>query len=119
MRIGLFGLAVAVPLALIAVPAQAQEGSVASAEIARGAWADAEKALVKELRIHPSRPELLLNLAAVYSNTSREAEARALYHQVLSQREVVMDLASERTAGSHAIARTGLRRIETVQLSAR
>jgi tetratricopeptide (TPR) repeat protein len=119
MRMVLFGLAAAVPLALTAIPAQAQDSQVASAEIARGAWIDAEKALVKELRIHPGRPELLLNLAAVYSNTGRDAEARALYQQVLTQREVLMDLAPERTAGSHAIARTGLRRIGTVQLSAR
>jgi hypothetical protein len=119
MRMGLFGLAAAVPLVLIAVPAQAQDSSVASTEIARGAWADAEKALVKELRIHPDRPELLLNLAAVYAKTGRDAEARNLYAKVLSQREVLMDLTPEQTAGSHMIARTGLRRLENVQISAR
>lgn len=120
MRIALVTLGFAAPLMLAPLPAQAQDGDqVASTAIARGAWADAEKVLIKELRIHPGRPELLINLAAVYAKTGRDAEARALYAQVLGQREVLMDLTPEQTAGSHAIARTGLRRLETVQLSAR
>jgi Flp pilus assembly protein TadD len=120
MRIALAHLAIAAPLMLAAYPVQAQEADqVASTTIARGAYADAEKALVKELRIYPGRPELLLNLAAVYAKTGRDAEARDLYAKVLSQREVLMDVTPEQTAGSHAIARTGLRRLENVQLSAR
>ena len=120
MRIALAHLAIAAPLMLAAYPVQAQTGDqVAVTAIAHGAYADAEKALLKELRIYPNRPELLLNLAAVYAKTGRDAEARALYARVLDQREVLMDVTPEKTAGSHAIARTGLRRLETVQLSAR
>jgi hypothetical protein len=113
------------PLALAALPVQAQTpqpqdpeiAAIAAAAIDRGAYAEAEGTLQTELRIHPNRPELLLNLAAVYAKTGRQADARALYARVLGQRDVLMDLTGERTAGSHAIAQTGLRRIEVVQLS--
>ena len=120
MRSALVGLALAIPMAFAAAPAQSQDGDqVASVAISRGAYADAEKALLKELRIHPDRPELLLNLAAVYANTGRPDEARALYRQVLSQEDVLMDLGPDRTASAHAIARTGLKRIARVEVSNR
>ncbi|MCW3838036.1 tetratricopeptide repeat protein [Sphingomonas canadensis] len=115
MRIALLGLALAAPLALGALPAQAQSNEgTGSAAIARGDLAAAERELTAELRIHPGRPELLLNLAAVYSRTGREAQARSLYLRVLSQDDVLMDLSADRTAGSHAIAQTGLQRLEGV-----
>jgi thioredoxin-like negative regulator of GroEL len=116
MRIALVLLAAA-PLAL-ALPAHAQS-DVASTAIVDGAYSTAEAKLVGELRARPDQPELLLNLAAVYAKTGRIAQARTLYDRVLSQDEVLMDLASQRTAGSHAIARTGLDRLEAVQFSAR
>lgn len=120
MRHLLVGLTMIAPLALAAMPAQAQNGdSVASTAIAQGDMIGAEKALLQELRIHPGRPELLLNLAAVYARTGRTSEARGLYRQVLGQRDVLMDLSVERTAGSHAVATTGLRRLETTQFTAR
>lgn len=116
MRIALLLLAVA-PLAA-ALPAQAQE-RVAAREIVAGSYDKAEARLVTELRARPNQPELLLNLAAVYAQTGRSAQARAIYDQVLAQDEVLMDLASQRTSSSHAIARTGLQRLQTVQFSAR
>jgi len=113
-------LSLAVLPMLIAAPAAfASDDRVASAEIASGNYAMAEATLDAELRIHPGRPELLLNLAAVYSSTGRAAEARALYQQVLDQREVLMDVSAERVAGSHQLATAGMRRIQNVQLSAR
>ncbi|MBC9031264.1 tetratricopeptide repeat protein [Sphingomonas sp. JC676] len=118
MRMGLVAAAIA-PLTLIAIPAQAQDSAVASAQIFSGAYDKAEQKLLAELRIHPNRPELLLNLAAVYVQTGRDAEARALYTRVLAQDDVLMDLRAERTVGSHAVAQNGLKRIETVQFSAR
>lgn len=108
----------AVPVALMAFPAQAQD-AVATTAIVSGDFASAESKLLGELRIHPGRPELLLNLAAVYAQTGRMAEARSLYTKVLAQDEVLMDLTQDRTAGSHAIARKGLRHLEAVQFSAR
>lgn len=116
MRIAL--LAVAAPLAL-AFPAHAQS-DIASSAIVQGAYADAEAKLLTELRSNPDQPEALLNLAAVYSKTGRTGEARSIYNRVLAQDEVLMDLASNRTAGSHAIARTGLQRLQpAVQFTAR
>lgn len=109
----------AVPLVALALPASAQDRGLATTQIATGAYADAEKALAAELRIYPNRPELLLNLAAVYAKTGRAAQARALYGAVLAQDDVLMDLPADRTAGSHAIARTGLARLDRVQFSAR
>jgi len=118
MRIALIGFAVAATIA--AMPAQAQDASeAASVAIGQGAYSDAERTLQRELRVHPGRPELMLNLAAVYARTGRAADARSLYNRVLTQDEVLMDLSADRTAGSHAVARTGLRRLEPVQYTAR
>ncbi|AQR75628.1 tetratricopeptide repeat protein [Sphingomonas sp. LM7] len=117
MRIG-FLLLAAAPL-FAALPAQAQDSAVASTQIAQGEYSQAESALLAELRIHPGRPELMLNLAAVYAKTGRAVEARSLYTKVLSTDDVLMDLTVDRTAGSHALAQRGLRRLDTVQFSAR
>jgi predicted Zn-dependent protease len=117
MRIAFVFLAAA-PL-IAAFPAQAQDSAVASTQIADGAYSQAEARLLAELRIHPGRPELLLNLAAVYAKTGRAGEARSLYTRVLSQDDVLMDLSTDQTAGSHAVAQRGLRRLDTVQFSAR
>jgi DNA-binding SARP family transcriptional activator len=117
MRIGFYLLAAA-PL-LAALPAQAQESAVASTQIAQGDYSQAESKLLAELRIHPGRPELLLNLAAVYAKTGRAGEARSLYTKVLSKDDVLMDLSADKTAGSHTLAQRGLRRLDAVQFSAR
>ncbi|RYD54977.1 MAG: tetratricopeptide repeat protein [Sphingomonadales bacterium] len=117
MRFALLSI-VAAPLLLAALPATAGERAI-SALIAAGAYQEAEQAIRSELRIYPSRPELLLNLAAVYVKSGRTAEARTLYSQVLAQREVLMDLRADKVAGSHAVASVGLRQVRNVQLSAR
>lgn len=117
MRIGFYLLAAA-PL-FVALPVQAQENPVASTQIAQGDYAQAESKLLAELRIHPGRPELLLNLAAVYAKTGRAGEARNLYTKVLSRDDVLMDVSADQTAGSHALAQRGLRRLDAVQFSAR
>src|SRR5688572_15019268 len=108
MRVVLAGMALFAPLAVLAAPAQAQSSDgdrVASAAIAKGDLAGAERTLTRELRIHPNRPELLLNLAAVYVKTGRPGEAQVLYQRVLSQDEVLMDLSPEQSAGSHTLAK--------------
>ena len=118
MRIRFVLAAAALPL-LLAAPSAIARDNVASAAIASGDYAAAEAVLNSELRIYPERPELLLNLAAVYVKTGRQAEARAIYAKVLDQREVAMNLRADRVASSHAVATSGLRRIQTTQLSAR
>ncbi|UYY59442.1 tetratricopeptide repeat protein [Sphingomonas sp. S2-65] len=107
-----------VPLVAAAAPALAQD-RVATTQISQGAYQDAESRLVEALRADPNRPELLINLAAVYARTGREDAARLLYTRVLSQSDVLMDLSSGRTAGSHMIATSGLHRLQPVQFSAR
>jgi thioredoxin-like negative regulator of GroEL len=115
MRAVLAGLALVAPLAF-AAPAMAQDGNpTASAAIEQGDYAAAEKTLLRELRIHPGRPELMLNLATVYAQTGRQNEAKSLYRQVLAKDNVLVDLSADRTAGSHAVAVAGLRRMETVR----
>lgn len=113
MRAILAGLALFAPLAL-AAPALAQDGDrVAGTAIEQGDFVGAEKVLLQELRIHPGRPELLLNLATVYAKTGRQAEAKTLYRQVLAQSDVLMDLSADRVAGSHAVAVAGLSRLDS------
>lgn len=106
-----------VPLLGMAMPAAAQDASVAATEISTGAFAKAEQKLLGALRDSP-RPEVLLNLAAVYYGTGRFAEAGTLYQQVLSQDEVVLDLSNQRTAGSHSVARAGLHYLDLRQRTA-
>ena len=112
MRIALTHLVAAAPLLLAALPASAQNLTLTESDaIARGAYHDAEATLVKQLRVNPGRPELQLNLAAVYTETGRGTQARILYNQVLAEPEVEMSLQSGRASGSHAIARAGLGRV--------
>ena len=117
MRFAVISILAAAPL-FAALPATAQVRSVAADEIAQGAYADAEAKLQTELRVYPTRPELLLNLAAVYARTGRAIEARRIYTQVLKSDDVLMDLTGERTAGSHLIAQNGLRKLGDVQYTA-
>jgi Flp pilus assembly protein TadD len=118
MRFNILVLAAA-PLIVAAVPAEARDERVASTEITQGAFAKAEAKLQNELRIYPNKPELLLNLAAVYARTGRGIQAQSLYTRVLEQDDVLMNLTAERTAGSHAIAQNGLRRLQAVQMTSR
>ena len=116
MRLSLLTLSV---VALATPFAAGAQQRTAYQQIAAGDFGKAEQTLIAERRIFPQRPELMLNLAAVYQQTGRAEQARALYDQVLSQPDVVMDVSAERTAGSHAIARNGLRRLPGVQMTSR
>ncbi|WP_299648719.1 tetratricopeptide repeat protein [Sphingomonas bacterium] len=79
--------------------------------IAAGDFRTAVQRLEAERRIHPQRPELMLNLAAAYRRTGRSADARALYHLVLRRPVVMLDLPSGDVASSRDLANTGLARI--------
>lgn len=80
------------------------------ASIAARDWSAAERTLLAERRIYPRRPELMINLAAVYAATGRDAEAAALYEQVLERPAVAMDTPSGEVRSSHALASAALRR---------
>lgn len=79
--------------------------------IAAGDFGRAVQRLEAERRIHPQRPELMLNLAAAYRRTGRTAEARALYADVLARPAVTMDLPSGEVASSRDLASMGLARL--------
>ena len=101
-----FGL-LALALAGVAAPAVAGDQNGYQA-IVSGDLATAERAIVAEQKLYPDRPELMLNLAAVYRRTGRTAEARTLYMRVLERRPIAMDLPSGAVASSHDLARRAL-----------
>ncbi len=78
--------------------------------IAAGDLSTAEQRIVAERKIHPQRPELMLNLASVYHRTGRESEARALYTAVLAHPAVAMDLPSGAIVSSHDLASRAMNR---------
>ena len=89
------------------------------AAIAAGDLSGAERTLMAERRIYPDRPELMLNLAAIYQQTGREVAAASLYREVLSQPATTMDLPSGATRTSHSIARAALDRFAPTTLATR
>ena len=96
--------AAAVGAAMLAgAPVHAKDPTAHRA-IAAQDYAKAERRLTAERRIYPGRPELMLNLAAVYMRTGRAEQARALYQDVLARPEVALDMPSGRVASSHAVA---------------
>jgi Flp pilus assembly protein TadD len=100
--------AAAMSLLALASPAVAQDTNLAAREIMTGSYAKAEQKLLSQMRFD-QRPELQLNLAAIYYATGRADEARTLYMQVLQKDDVPMTVTTDRVAGSHAIAEAGLR----------
>ena len=104
----------------MAAPAMAQEGwpqRTGYQEIAAGNLAAAERPLLAERRTSPDSPELMLNLAAVYAQTGRVSEARALYGAVLNEKSIAMDMPSGAVVASHAVAQTGLRHLQQTMAS--
>ena len=94
-------------LAGVAAPALAADQNGYQAIVA-GDLATAERSIVAERQIYPDRPELMLNLAAVYRKTGRATAARALYAEVLERRPVAMDMPSGEVVSSHELARRAL-----------
>lgn len=120
MRIALASIVLAAPFALMPA-AQARETAqpYAHSAIQQGDFETAERKLIAEARIFPERPEVLLNLAAVYAKTGRYAEARDLYAKVLSDKPVAMDVADGQVAPSHLVAKRGLRLIDNSRQASR
>ena len=110
MRTIILGLLLA---AAAASPAAASERTGYKA-ITAGDWRTAEHELLAQSGRFANRPELMLNLAAIYVRAGRGAEALALYRQVQAQPEVAMDMADGRIVGSHQVASRGMERIAPV-----
>ncbi len=120
MRKILASIVLAAPLAVTpAVQAQSVEQPNAHLAIAAGDYDLAERQLLAEQRIFPARPEVMLNLAAVYARTGRVAEARALYHRVLALKPVAMDVSDGQVIASHAVAQRGIRLLDAGQMARR
>jgi thioredoxin-like negative regulator of GroEL len=91
-------------------PAAASERTGFQA-IKAGNWQAAERVLLSQRDQFAQRPELVLNLAAIYVATGRKAEALSLYRQVQAQPDIAMDMADGRVVGSHTIASKGIDRL--------
>lgn len=112
MRGHLVSAAAAMAIMAAAAPVHANDRT-AFQVIAAKDYARAERMLIAERRASPERPELLLNLAAIYRQTGRAAEARALYAEVLDRPAVALDMLSGRTVSSHDVATTSLASLAT------
>lgn len=120
MRTVIASIVLVAPLALTpAAQANGAEGPYAHVTIQRGDYAAAERKLLAEARVFPNKPEVLLNLAAIYAKTGRPSEARALYNRVLALQPVAMDVADGQVAPSHLIAGRGMRQLDAAQIAAR
>lgn len=101
-----------------ATPAFAAERTGFQA-IAAGNFPMAERQINAALRAAPDRPELMLNLAAVYLQTGRSTDARRLYAAVLDQPAVAMDMPSGAVVSSHDVATRGLQRVPNESFASR
>ncbi len=108
----LFGFAAAAAM-FAAGPAGAQAFNGA-AKIVRGDYAAAERDLVAQRALYPDQVDLQLNLAAVYANTGRPGQARALYQQVAIQPDEDVVTQSGASVSAHALAVQGMARIPAV-----
>ncbi|MCW4463307.1 tetratricopeptide repeat protein [Sphingomonas sp. BT-65] len=120
MRVVLASIVLAAPLALMpAAQAQVREDRNATTEIQTGDYELAERKLLAEQRVFPAKPEVLLNLAAIYTKTGRHAEARAIYNRVLALDPVAMDVADGQVVASHLVAARGLRILDSARQASR
>jgi Flp pilus assembly protein TadD len=120
MRTVIASIVLAAPLALMpAAQADTVEGPYAHATIQRGDYATAERKLLAEARVFPNKPEVLLNLAAIYARTGRHSEARVLYNRVLELQPVAMDIVDGAVAPSHLVANRGMRQLDAARQASR
>jgi len=97
-------------LAATAAGAQSQEQRYGFNAIQRDDLAAAEARLNAARLEQPGEPSVLINLAHVYWKTGRNAQAEALYRQVLARDNVLMLTGSNRQLWSHELAQKGLDR---------
>ncbi len=114
MRVSL----IAFTLAMVSGSALASD-RLGQQQIAAGDLHGAEATLTAERRIYPRRPELMLNLAAVYQQTGRGTAARDLYVQVLDRPEVSLLTPSGTAVSSHQIAERGMARLTPMTVATR
>lgn len=119
MRTFTRALIVAAALGVTATAHATSDDTNGYTEIARGDYAAAEKLLTQEMKQFPADADLAINLAAVYVHQGRLSEARALYNDVMSRPNDLLDLAADKSMWSHDLAAAGLARIGRFQVTAR
>jgi Tfp pilus assembly protein PilF len=111
MRITFCALLAAAALGITGASTASAQDRTGYSAIKQGDFSNAERMLTAQRRIHPDRPELMINLAAVYSRAGRTDDARSLYEAVLARPNLLMDVTPDQTAWSHDLATAGLRRM--------
>ena len=112
------GFLISLIVAGLAAPAVASDRT-GYQSIASGDLRAAEATLNAERRIFPDRPELMLNLAAVYGRTGRVDAARQMYAEVMTRPAVSMLTPSGAAVSSHDLAQRGMARISPAVLATR
>ncbi len=112
---------VAAMLGVPAVSAVAQDRNdpYAHDAIENGRFAEAETSLRAQLALEPTKPELLINLAAIYARTNRMDAAQSLYNRALTAENVSLLLKPDVALNSHDIARRGLNKLDQQRMAAR
>lgn len=93
------------------MPTVQQEPYSAYELIASGRSARAEASLLRQARLHPDAPEVILNLAALRLASGRTTDAADLYSRVMALPPMDMDMPDGSIRSSHAVARSGIARI--------
>jgi len=81
-------------------------GTYAASAIASGELTEAERVLQPVSRADAADPARLINIAAVYARTQREAEARTALMRVQALPNEQLDLAGGASYSSHQIAQS-------------
>jgi len=91
-------------------------GSLAVAAIERGDWVRAEQLLTREGQVGRDNPARLINLARVYAETGRTAEAVRTWQRALAAPvQVEVETADGRMARTDVIARRALAQHARIQ----
>lgn len=87
--------------------------------IEAGNFTEAETSLRAQLALEPTKPELLLNLAAIYARTNRLDAAQTMYDRAMQAENVSLLLRPDVAQDSHVIARRGMMKLEQQRMASR
>jgi Flp pilus assembly protein TadD len=112
---------VAAMLGVPAVSAAAQDrpDPYSHNAIEAGQFAEAETSLRTQLALEPTKPELLINLAAIYARTNRLDAAQTMYDRALAAENVSLLLRPDFAQDSHVIAKRGMMKLERQRMAMR
>jgi Tfp pilus assembly protein PilF len=112
-RIKLWAVSVAVASALMLSQVVQAADDLGYQAIRSHDWATAEQQLLAGLQKNPDNAFAQLNLAWVYAQTGRKAEAEALYQEILRRdQDRVASLSSKEGQSMSQLAKRGLARLK-------